>query len=76
VDRGDGDFFDKAGFRVEPSKGTGRLGDEMPATVRFLRPGLQTLRMYLLEGPMRIDAVWLTTTQNTRPDAAQVGPVK
>jgi hypothetical protein len=73
---GDGDFFDKSGFRVEPTKGTGRLGDEMAASVRFARPGLQTLRMYLLEGPMRIDAVWLSTTQKTRPDAAQVGPVK
>jgi len=73
---GDGDFFDATGSRVEPAKGTGRAGDEMPATVRFTRPGSQTLRLYVVEGPMRIDAIWLSTTQKTRPDAAQVGPVK
>ena len=73
---GDGDFFEPGGIRVEATKGTGRPGDEMPATVRFVRPGLQTVRAYLLEGPMRIDALWLSTTQKTRPDAAQVGPVK
>jgi hypothetical protein len=73
---GDGDLFDAGGIRVESGKNTGRPGDEMPATVRFARPGLQTVRIYLNEGPMRIDAIWLSTTQKTRPDAAQVGPVK
>lgn len=73
---GDGDLFEPGGTRTDLSNGTGRAGDEMPATVRFARPGPQALRIYLLEGPMRIDAIWMSTTQKTRPDAAQVGPVK
>jgi hypothetical protein len=48
----------------------------MPAMVRFARPGTQALRVYLAEGPMKIDAIWLSTTQKSRPDAAQPGPVK
>jgi ferric-dicitrate binding protein FerR (iron transport regulator) len=47
-----------------------------PVTVRFLRPGVQTLRVYAWEGPMRVDAIWLSTTQKTRPEANQHGPVR
>lgn len=72
---GDGDFFDATGSRTDTAS-AGRAGDEKAATVRFARPGSQTLRLYLLEGPMRVDAIWLSTTQKTRPDAGQVGPVK
>ena len=48
--------------------------DIVPATVRFPRPGLQTLRLYPFEAPMRIDAVWLSTTQKKRPAADLYGP--
>lgn len=72
---GDGDHYDASGARVETSRG-GRPGDEIPATVRFSRPGTQSLRMYVFEGSMKVDAIWLSTTQKARPDAAQVGPVK
>ncbi len=43
-------------------------------TVRFARPGRQTLKLYAREGPIRIDAVWISATQKTRPDDSQVGP--
>jgi ferric-dicitrate binding protein FerR (iron transport regulator) len=45
-----------------------------PVTVRFARSGTQALRMYLWEGPVRIDAIWLSTAQKTRPDDTQFGP--
>lgn len=46
-----------------------------PVTVRFARSGRQTIRLYAWESPMRIDAIWLSSTQKTRPDDAQTGPV-
>ncbi len=50
------------------------LGDAAPITVRFSRPGVQTLRIYAMETPMRIDAVWMSSSQKTRPDDATLGP--
>ncbi|HZE98452.1 MAG TPA: FecR family protein [Planctomycetota bacterium] len=47
--------------------------DEQPVVVRFNRPGLQTVRLYAAETPIRIDAIWISATQKTRPDA-QGGP--
>lgn len=48
--------------------------DIAPATVRFLRDGPQRMNVYPLEVPIRIDAIWLSTTQEDRPDAAESGP--
>jgi hypothetical protein len=48
--------------------------DEVPVLVRFLRPGVQTIRVYSYETPVRIDAIWISSTQKTRPDAAHPGP--
>ena len=50
--------------------------DQVPISIRFNKPGRQTLRMYALETPIRIDAVWLSTTQNTRPPEKDRGPVE
>src|SRR5204863_3364394 len=36
--------------------------DEPPVVVRFARPGLQTVRLYASEVPMRIDTIWISTT--------------
>lgn len=47
-----------------------------PVTIRFARTGIQVLRVYPIETPMRFDAVWLSATQKTRPDANQRGPVR
>ncbi len=47
--------------------------DVQPVVVRFSRPGLQTLKLYASEVPIRIDAIWISATQKTRPDA-QGGP--
>jgi tRNA A-37 threonylcarbamoyl transferase component Bud32 len=49
-------------------------GDLPPMAVRFSRTGLQTLRLYPFETPIRIEAVWLSTTQKDRPPADRKGP--
>jgi len=54
---------------LEPDEG-------MPMTFRFERPGRQVLRMYVYEAPLRIDSIWLSTTQKTRPDSNARGPGK
>lgn len=43
--------------------------DEPPVVVRFSRPGLQTVRLYASEVPMRVDSIWISATQKTRPEA-------
>ena len=50
--------------------------DVPPVTVRFNKPGRQTLKLYVTEGPVRVDALWLSATQKPRPDDAQTGPVE
>jgi hypothetical protein len=47
--------------------------DEQPVVVRFNRAGLQTVKLYASEVPIRIDAIWISATQKARPDA-QGGP--
>ena len=44
-------------------------------TARFPRPGRQILRVYGVEPPVRIDAIWLSTTQKTRPEPGSFGPL-
>jgi FecR-like protein len=48
--------------------------DNMPVTVRFNRPGPQFLRLYAAATVQRIDAIWLSATQKTRPDDKFTGP--
>jgi len=50
------------------------VGDETPVAIRFAKPGRQQLRLYVSEAPVRIDAIWLSTTRKTRPADADVGP--
>lgn len=45
-----------------------------PAIVRFPVAGLQTLKLFTLEPVVRIDAIWLSATQRTRPVPDQYGP--
>jgi hypothetical protein len=47
--------------------------DEVPLSIRFSRSGMQTLKLHALQAPAWIDAVWLSTTQSTRPQAGQAG---
>ena len=42
--------------------------DEQPVIVNFPKTGVQTLRLYASEAPIRIDAIWISSTQKTRPD--------
>lgn len=48
--------------------------DEIPVVVRFARPGLQTVRMFAYETPVRIDAIWISATQKSRPEPSSSGP--
>lgn len=48
--------------------------DAVPALVRFSRHGVQVLRLFAIESPLRIDAIWLSTTQKTRPEPERRGP--
>lgn len=50
--------------------------DAVPLTIRFARPGQQTLKLYAIETPMRIDAIWLSSTQGARPAADQRPPLR
>jgi hypothetical protein len=49
--------------------------DTLPVTLRFNRPGPQFLRLYAAATVQRIDAIWLSATQKTRPDDKSTGPV-
>jgi hypothetical protein len=50
--------------------------DTVPLSIRFTRAGLQTLKLYVIEAPMRIDGIWLSAAQTTRPPADQRMPVR
>jgi len=50
--------------------------DMVPLSIRFSRGGLQTLKLYVIETPMRIEGIWLSTTQTTRPPAEQRMPLR
>jgi hypothetical protein len=43
-------------------------------TLRFPRSGLATVTLHSMEGPMRIDALWISTSQKTLPEANVPGP--
>jgi hypothetical protein len=47
---------------------------DVVTAVRFARAGTQTLRLYAVETPMRVSAIWLSATQKTRPAAETTGP--
>ncbi len=49
-------------------------GDTPPVKVRFPRTGEFALRLYAWESPIRIDALWFSTTQKTRPADNYPGP--
>jgi ferric-dicitrate binding protein FerR (iron transport regulator) len=51
-------------------------GDAPPVTVNFSREGDQTLKLYAWEGPIRIDAIWISATRKTRPGNGETGPEK
>ena len=50
--------------------------DPPPLSVRFQRTGMQTLRLYGVHRSVRIDAIWLSATQKTRPAAKQLPPAE
>ncbi len=56
-----------SGGAHDPSK------TQTPIMVRFNRPGPQVMRMHGSEPPMRVDAIWLSSTQDRRPEASLHG---
>jgi hypothetical protein len=48
--------------------------DEVPLSLRFPRSGMQTLKLHAIQAPAWIDAIWISATQRTRPDARATGP--
>lgn len=52
----------------------GSRRDTVPTSLRFDRSGLQRVRLIPFEGPIRIDALWLSASQETRPAREQKGP--
>jgi len=50
--------------------------DTTPVSVRFNKSGEQLLKVFAVETPMRIDSIWISTTQKTRPEASRHGPLK
>ncbi len=49
--------------------GVGRA--DVLATLRFARAGNQLIKLHVAEGPMRVDALWLSTSQKSPPSADQ-----
>jgi hypothetical protein len=74
--------FCYTGYSIFPAYGwIGGYGedgtsDTVPLSIRFSRPGLQTIKVYAIEAPIRIDGLWLSTTQSTRPLLDQRMPVR
>lgn len=48
--------------------------DEIPVQVRFPGYGRQTVKVYVSEGLFRLDTIWISATQKTRPKEDQFGP--
>lgn len=48
---------------------TGQLRALSPARIQFSRAGRQILRLYPVEGPIRVDAIWISATQKAWPAA-------
>jgi ferric-dicitrate binding protein FerR (iron transport regulator) len=54
---------------------TGEAGKaEPPLTMKFHETGFQTLRLYVVHPWVRVDAIWLSATQKTRPPFKQLPP--
>jgi hypothetical protein len=45
-----------------------------PLTIKFARPGPQTIRLYAAHPSIRVDAVWLSATQVAKPGVRQMPP--
>jgi ferric-dicitrate binding protein FerR (iron transport regulator) len=67
-------FFTHPGYGWIGGTGEGGQDASSPLGVRFARAGKQVLRVFAVEAPVRIDALWLSATQKTRPAAAQGPP--
>jgi ferric-dicitrate binding protein FerR (iron transport regulator) len=48
--------------------------DPAPLSVRFHQSGMQTLRLFTVHKSVKVDAIWLSTTQKARPAARQFPP--
>jgi hypothetical protein len=69
-------FFHFPGYGWIGGRGEDGKSDAAPLRVRFAQPGRQTLKVYVLQAPAWIDAVWLSPSQKIRPEPGQSGPTK
>ncbi len=67
-------FMHRPGYWWVGGDADGEGDAASPVTVRFNRAGWQTVKVYGYEPPVRIDALWLSATQKTRPPDASPGP--
>ncbi len=67
-------FMHRQGYWWVGGDADGDADASSPVTVRFPRPGWQTMMIYAYEPPVRINAVWLSTSRKTRPPDSSKGP--
>ena len=63
------------GYTWMSGHGEDPKADALPLTVRFAETGPQNIRLYVDHPWVRIDAIWLSATQKTRPSAKQLPPL-
>jgi hypothetical protein len=67
-------FMHRNGYWWLGGDADGEADAAAPVTVRFARPGRQILKVFAYEPPVRIEAIWLSATQKSRPADAHPGP--
>jgi hypothetical protein len=63
------------GFTWMSGHGEEGKAEGPPLTVRFAETGPQNIRVYVGHPWVRVDAIWLSATQKTRPPAKQLPPL-
>jgi hypothetical protein len=53
-----------------------RISNVPPISVKFSEPGMQTIRLFVGQPHVRVDTIWLSATQKTRPGPKIVPPVE
>jgi len=66
-------FVHREGYWWVGGDADGGADATSPVTVRFSRPGRQILAIYGCEPPVRLDAILISTRQNSRPESLPPG---
>jgi hypothetical protein len=65
-----------SGFTWVSGSGEEARLKEPPLTVKFNETGFQDIRLFVGHPWVRVDAIWLSATQKTRPNAKAVAPAE